>query len=339
MAKKVKTPEEVKAAMEKKTAKRTLFFGTFRKAFALFLAIAFTFAMVQIAFTEKTGGTVVQTGGTVAGDTGSNPVQSQDEPTSVDLAGDEPTVKEGETITDDKGNQVVGLSKADAVKLLNDVTAQAAKAGYNWSRKCYYTDDGALQVKRSNGKDATDDLNSIIHRVDENATLGGVVGGFLDITGKDEPLAAKKAKGSTAAPEGMKDKFLLKATALTEADVAQFVQSGNTYKFQLVTCDDPQKDGGNALHRATNDFITESEVASDISNALGSALSSLIKVDSSSIQFSEIVIVAEIKDGKLTNLSLNYLMDVKSLNLKLTLIGVIGSGKGRVEATYDKFVY
>lgn len=334
MAKKVKTPEEVKAAMEKKTAKRTLFFGTFRKAFALFLAIAFTFAMVQIAFTEKTGGAVVQTGGTVAGDTGSNPVQSQDEPTSVDLAGDEPTVKEGETVIDKEGNQVVGLSKADAVKLLNDATAQAAKAGYDWSRKCYYTDDGALQVKTNKGKDATDILNSAINTVDSNATLDSVVGGFLDITGKSDPLAAKKAKGSDSAPEGMKDKFLLKATSLTEADVVKFDQSGNTYKFQLSTCDNPQKDGGNALHRATNDFITQTEVADDISKAI-----SVIKVNSSDIQYTDIVIVAEIKDGKLASLSLNYLMDVKTLDLKVIITNVVGNGKGRVEEVYKNFVY
>lgn len=332
MAKKVKTPEEVRAAMEKKAAKRALFFGTFRKALALFLGIAFTFALVQIAFT-KNAGSVVSAGGT-----GSDQTPSQSEPASVDLAGEEQTVKEGETITDKDGNQVLGLSKADAVKLLNDATAQAAKAGYDWSRKCYYTDDGALQVKRSNGKDATEDLNGIIHMVDENASLGGVVGGFLDITGKDEPLAAKKTKGSDATPEGMKEKFKLKAMALTEGDVAQFVQTGSVYKFQLNTCDNPQKDGGNSLHRATNDFITQDEVSGDIANALGS-LSRLVKVESSNIQFSEIVVVAEIKDEKITSLSINYVMDVKSLNLKLTVTGVVGSGKGRVEATYDNFVY
>lgn len=333
MAKKVKTPEEVKAVMEKKTAKRTLFFGTFRKAFALFLAIAFTFAMVQIAFTSKTGGAVVQTGGTAAGDTGSNPVQSQDEPTSVDLAGDEPTVKEGETITDDKGNQVVGLSKADAVKLLNDVTAQAAKAGYDWSRKCYYTDDGALQVKTKNGIDATNIVSKAISAFSEDS-LDKIVGNFLDITGKDDPLAAKKAKGSAAAPEGMKDKFLLKAMALTEGDVANFVQSGNVYKFQLNTCDNPLKDGGNALHRATDDFVTEQQVKDDVAEATKKA----ITVEAVDVQYAEIVIVAEIKDGKLTSLSLNYLMDVKSLNLKVG-ISVVGNGKGRVEESYKNFVY
>ena len=228
---------------------------------------------------------------------------------------------------------IVGLSKADAVKLLNDATAQAAKAGYDWSRKCYYTDDGALKVVAL-GKDATGILNDAIKTVAPETSLDKVVGGFLDITGDGDPIAAKKAKGSAAAPEGMKEKFLLKAMALTEGDVAKFVQTGNVYKFQLNTCDNPQKDGGNALHRVTNDFVTHDEVKTDVSNAI-----SIIKVESTEVQFSEIVIVAEIKDGKLTSLSLNYLMDVKSLNLKVTLASVAGTGKGRVEETYNNFVY
>ncbi len=331
MAKKVKTPEEVQASMEKKIAKRAIFFGTFRKALALFLGIAFTFAMVQIAFTKNAGVTT-------AGGTGSVQPADTTEQKQVDLAGDDSTVAEGESVTDKEGNVTVGLSKADAVKLLNSATAKAAKAGYDWSRKCYYTDDGQLQVKGSGGKDATEDLNKIIHMVDPNASLGGVVGGFLDITGKDEPKAAKKAKGSSAAPEGMKDKFLIKEMTLTEGDVAQFVQTGNVYKFQLVSCSDPKKGADNAIAHATNDFVTQEEVATDIANALGS-LSRLIKVESSSIQFSEIVIVAEIKNEQLTKLSISYLMDVKSLNLKLTIAGVEGNGKGKVEATYDKFVY
>lgn len=326
MAKKVKTPEEFQASMEKKIAKRTLFFGTFRKALALFLGIAFTFAMVQIAFTKGAG--TAATGGT-----GSDSTPKSTEQATVDLAGDESTVKEGETMKDKDGNDIVGLSKADAVKLLNDATAQAAKAGYDWSRKCYYTDDGALNVKTKSGIDATSILNGAIGTFTD-MDLNKVVGGFLDITGEGDPLAAKKVKGSAAAPEGMKEKFLLKAMALTEGDVAKFVQTENVYKFQLNTCDNPQKDGGNALHHATDDFVTGDQVKSDVADATKNA----IKIESVDVQFAEIVVVAEIKDGKLLSLSLNYLMDVKSLNLKAG-VSIIGTGKGRVEETYNNFVY
>ncbi|MCH5170280.1 MAG: hypothetical protein J1F24_03225 [Oscillospiraceae bacterium] len=349
MAKKVKTPEEVRAAMEKKTAKRTLFFGTFRKAFALFLAIAFTFALVQIAFTKNVGGVAVatggSTGGTVSGGTvsggstggstdSSGQGENQTEAPAPDLAGDEPTVAEGETVKDKEGNDVVGLSKGDAVKLLNDATAAAAKAGYDWERKCYYTDGGAIKVTTNGGKDATSTLNSAIQTVDKNSSIDKVVGNFLDITGKDNPKAAKKAKGSNAAPEGMKDKFLLKSMSLTEGDIAKVEQDGNVYKFQLNSCSNPQKDEKNALHHATNDFITHDEVSEDVSNAI-----SIIKVESTDVQYTNIVIVAEIADGKLTNLTINYLMTVKSLKLKVTLASVIGTGQGQVEEVYKNFAY
>lgn len=378
MAKKVKTPEEYQAAMEKKVAKRTLFFGTFRKALALFLGIAFTFAMVQIAFTKdaatvSTGGSATGTGvgtdsdsdtdsdfdmdsdfdtdsDTNTGDdsnTGDNSNSGDDSNTDTDNKSQNPNDKadstgdktpaKGDNADKNSGSEQK-MSKADVVSLINSATGKAASAGYNWSRKCYYTDDGALQVKGSGGKDATDDLNKIIHMVDENASLGGVVGGFLDITENGEPLSAKKAKGSAAAPEGMKDKFLLKGMSLTEGDVAQYRKDGDVYKVQLNSCSDPKKGSNASIAHATNDFVTQEEVSTDIANALGS-LSKLIKVESSSIKFKNIVILAEIKDGSLKSLSINYIMDVKSLNLKLTFAGVVGSGKGKVEIKYDNFVY
>lgn len=333
MAKKVRTPEEVRSAMEKKVAKRTLFFGTFRKALALFLGITFAFAMVQIAFTKNAGGAV-----TSSGATGSTPAPGQNEEQTVDFGDgeDDSTVKEGETFKDENGKDSVALSKAEAVKLLNDATAQAVKAGYDWSRKCYYTDDGALNVKLKTGMDATSFLNNAISSFSDS-DLNKVVGNFLDITGKDDPKAAKKAKGSNAAPEGMKDKFLLKATTLTEGDIAKYqpATKDNIYKFQINTCANPQKDGGNALHHFTDDFVTGDQVKNDVKEATKGA----IKIESVDVQYSEIVVVAEIKDGKLISLSLSYLMDVKSLNLKALGMSIIGTGKGRVEETYKNFVY
>ena len=186
MAKKVKTPEEVRAAMEKKTAKRTLFFSTFRKAFALFLAIAFTFAVVQIAFTKNVGGVVTTSGGSTGGTVNSGTVsggstggstdssgqgENQTEAPTADSAGEAPTAAEGETVKDKEGNESVGLSKGDAVKLLNEATAAAAKAGYDWERKCYYTDGGEIKVTTNGGKDATSTLNSAIQTVDKNSSI------------------------------------------------------------------------------------------------------------------------------------------------------------------------
>ena len=317
MAKKVKTPEEVQVALEKKVAKRTLFFGTFRTALAYFLAIALTFAIVTIAFAPK-GGTAV--------------AESTTKVEDKDAFEGQEGLSEGATYVDENGETQTALTTADAVKLLNDATAAAANAGYDWERKCYYT--SPIDVGN-----ATNTLNTVIHTVDSNASLDTVVGGFLDITGEDKPLTAKKPAGSNAAPDGMKDKFLLKGMSLTEGDVKQFIQSQDDptiYMFQLNACSNPQKDGGNALHHATNDFITEGEVRSGVSEALGG--SKALSVESANVSFTEITLVAKIVDGKLESLQINYLMTVESLNLK-TLVNITGKGAGKVEETYKNFAH
>ena len=340
MAKKVKTPEEVKAAIEKRTAKRTLFFGTFRKALAFFLAIAFTFALVQIAFTAKNGVAVATGTGTGTGNGSESVSTNTGDDGLVDFGGSDTDGNGGTSDTPDAdkpsegGNsgESTSDSKAEAIKLLNEATAKAASAAYNWSRKCYYT--RKIDVT---GREA---LNKVIGMVDKSASVDTVVGGFLDVTGEkdDPPKTAKKAKGN-AAPEGMKDKFLLKAMTLTEGDVAQCVKQGDVYKFQLNSCENPQKDGNNALHHATNDFSTQGEVAQSISEALGS-LANLIDLQSLDAKFTSIVIAAEIKDGKLVSLSLSYDFDVTDLKLKaLKTVNVEGNGAARVEETYNNFVY
>ncbi len=348
MAKKVKTPEEVKATIEKRVAKRKIFFGTFRKALAFFLAIAFTFALVQIAFTAKSGSAVVagpntntNTNTSTSTSTGSTSTDTpSDTPADVpsdtpadtpaDTPSDTPADQPADKPADNNGGSTADSSKAASIKLLNDATAKGASAAYSWTRKCVYT--RPLEVS---GKEA---LNKVIGMVDKNASVESVVGGFLDITGDGAPLTAKKAKGN-AAPEGMKDKFLLKGMTLTEGDVVKVEKTGDVYKFQLQNCQDAQKDGKNALHHATNDFSTKDETADSIAEALGS-VASQIDLQELNVKFTNIVIVAEIKDGNLKSLSLNYNFDVYNLKLKaLKMVNVSGNGAAKVEESYKDFVY
>ena len=64
MAKKVRTPEEVQAKLARKANKRKIFFGTFTKALAFFLAIAMVYSLAIIAFTPATLPTTVVGGST-----------------------------------------------------------------------------------------------------------------------------------------------------------------------------------------------------------------------------------------------------------------------------------
>ncbi|MCH5191780.1 MAG: hypothetical protein J1F23_06400 [Oscillospiraceae bacterium] len=270
-------------------------------------------------------------GGATSTDNGSGDVQAP----SGDSGTQAPSGDSGtQTPSGDSGTQTpsttpTSVSKADAVKALNDATKKAASAGYDWSRKCYYSQP--LQVS---GKDT---LNGIIAKVDENASIDSVVGGFLDITG-DNAKTATKAKGAGMPDDMKKDKFLLKAMTLTEGDIKQYQVKDNTYKFQLNPCSNPQKDGKNALSRATNDFITHQEVVDGVADALGS-FSSLLSVKSSDVQYSSIVITAVIENGTLTKLDMSYVMTVKALELRAAVVPINGSGAGTVEESYSNFKY
>lgn len=364
MAKKVLTPEEVQAKMEKKSNKRKLFFGTFTKALAFFLAIAMAYSLATIAFVPETApvATGNAQGGTSTGtpaDNGDGDLFGNDDPApapsddggSASTGNDDPApapsdnggsastgTSTGSGNSASTGNssgntqQSAKPTKADVVKAINDATAKAAKASYKWERSCYYTRD--LDVS---GKDT---LNKVIGMVDKSgtATVESVVGGFLDISGKDKSLTANVVNGKLP-DEGMKEKFLLVASNLTEADIKgnNFQVNGNTYSVQLNACNKPQKDGKNALNHATNDFITLDEVNQGLVDA---GAGSFIKANDVNVTYQSIVIKAEIVDGKLTKYEISYIMDVTEIQLKaLGVATVKGSGAGKMDATYSDFKY
>ena len=327
MAKKVLTPEEFQAKLEKKTAKRNLFFGTFTKALAFFLAIAIAWSLAAIAFAPAIGGGTVVNGGAQTQQGGNEGVVGGNDDV-VDFGGSD----SGDANTPSGDSGAADTSKADAFKAVNDATAKVYKGNYKWERKCYFT--SPIDVGN-----ATDTLNGIIQGVDENADLNSVVGGFLGITGtKDDPAWTADVKGGKLPAEGRmnNEKYLMKAFALTEGDVKQFKVDGNKYMFQLNACNNPQKDGKNALNHVTNDFITLTEVQEGVAGALGSA-GNLLKVESCDVDFTAIVVKAVIEGGNLKSVTISYSMNVKALNLKATLLPITGKGAGDMICTYSNF--
>ncbi len=360
MAKKVLTPEEYQAKVAKKAAKRELFFGTFTKALALFLAIAIVWSLAAIAFTP-TFGTNLSTNEGANSDTnndddvnfddllppdnggsgngGSNNGGSSNGGSSnggssnggsVDaVPGGSNNAGSSNGGSSNGGSTSAGVSKADAIKAINNATSKAYKGNYTWERKCYYT--SPIDVGSATGT-----LNSIIQGVDENANLDTVVGGFLGITGKEsDPAWTADVKGGKL-PEGTKmnnEKYLMKAFALTEGDVKQYRVSGNQYLLQLNSCSSPQKDGKNALHHVTNDFITLKEVQDGVTGAVGSA----VKVESCDVEFTKILVLAVIDNGNLQSVQISYSMNVKALNLKAAVVPITGKGAGDMVCTYKNF--
>ena len=233
MAKQVRTPEEVQAKLAKKAAKRKLFFGTFTKALAFFLAIAMVYSLAIIAFTPATYAPAGSNQGTSSN--GLDDTSTDDEP----LAGD------------------TSVAKADVIKVFNETTAAAAKGSYTLHREGTFTKD--IDVGN-----ATSALNSIIQGVDENATLNSVVGGFL---GLNKPVDAEVKNGKG---EGFDAKYMLKAMNLTEDDVTAASIDGDKYIVKIKKTVTP--DENSALAHATGDYITFAEVNKSINDAVGSAV-------------------------------------------------------------------
>ena len=342
MAKKNLTPEEVKAKIEKNDAKTNLFFGTFGKALAIFLAIVVAYSMVSISFTLPSlilggGNSVAVQGGntTTPGGSDDNVLGGDDnllgggDATTPD-GGDATTPDSGDATTPDGGDAgSAAATAADVAKLLNEVTAKAAKGNYKWARKSWYTNP--LDVGNATGT-----LNRVIQMVDKNASLDSVVGGFLSISGKEnDPAWEGDVKGGQLPAEGRmkEDKFLLKAFSLTEGDIKAMQVSGNTYKVQLNACKSPQKDGANALNHVTNDFITKDEIAKGVADGLGS-LGNLVTINGLDVDYTAILVTAVIENNTLKKLDISYSMTVNSLKLKAMGIGIEGRGAGKMECSY-----
>lgn len=329
MAKKVLTPEEVQAKLEKKAAKRKLFFGTFTKALAFFLAIAMVYTLAIIAFTPETS---LPSGNAVQSINTSNGFDDYDDGSSNSGTSNDDASNSGSNDADTKapaGSETI--TTADAAKALNDATAKASKATYKWQRTGKFTEDvnvGAL----------TNPINAIISGVvknndnpnDDNFTVNDVVGGFLGI--KDQSGTFTNGKCADL-NDSDSNKYMLKAMNLTANDIANATKNGNTYTVTIKDVDTPDANGSWA--HASNDYITVDEVNASIASAVGDKVK--VQKDGTSAKYSNIKIIAVIEDGKLTSLKYSY--DLKAVLKIKVAITATGTGAGHMEATYSEFKY
>ena len=311
MAKKVLTPEEVQAKLEKKAAKRKLFFGTFTKALAFFLAIAMVYSLAIIAFTPQT----ITTGAPTQSGSTSNGFDDYDDGSSnAGNAGTGDAGNAGNAGTGDAGNAGNADQTADVIKAFNDATAKAAGGSYHWARKGEFTKDVAIDPAVM-----TKMVNGIITAIDSNSSLNSVVGGFIGIADKEADVVGGKA------PEGMDAKYLLKASTITAADVKSATVSGNQYTIKIKDTANPS--ANSAMGRVTGDFITIAEVNKSIAD-----FTTAISVkESSQANYKNMVIVATIENGNLTNLTYSYEFEA-TLDLS---IGAKGTGAAKITATYS----
>ena len=315
---------EIKAMNKEKSS------NNFTKFIAIVLALALaagTFVLGQSAAkkaVEEAGQNVVVNGGDTNAPSGNDDVPAGDNVTDApsDDATDAPA---GDDNTADApsgdanapaGDNDAAFSKANAHEKLNKWTAAASKGNYKFARVCAYTPDGAIDVGNATGT-----LNKIIQGIDENASLDTVVGGFLGIGNRDGEVKGGKI------PEGMNKQYALKAMTLTAADIKSATANGNKYVVKLGNFANPQKDGKNAMSRATNDFFTHQEVVDGITS-----ITTLIKVNSTDVQYTDVTITAVVDGDNLKTLEITYGFSAK-MQLK-AVVTINGQGKATNKITY-----
>lgn len=317
----VLTPEELEAKNARKEEKRKIFGETFFKSLAVLMSIVLVYSIVYIAFgqgttieqkvvtqgSSNTGNSGAAQGGSIAGGSAAGGASS-----SAGTSSDAPASDASEAKT-----------VADA---LNSATKKAvdSKAGYDWARNCSYT----TPIDVGN---ATGTLNKVIHRVDENADLDSVVGGFLGVG--DKSLTIKKGEDAAAAIDYHGANYALKATSLKPEDLKGLKVDGDSFEFTLDNITTPAKDGSNSLSRFTNDIITRDEVEAEIK-----AQVSVVSVNSLEGEYTNIKVKGTITDGKLVSLEYETSTSAK-LALKALGIGINGSGAIHTVASYKNFVY
>lgn len=223
------------------------------------------------------------------------------------------------TATPDAG---AAATKADVIKLFNEATAKAAKGNYKLSRSGKF-------IKNIDVGGATSAINTIIHGVDENASLDSVVGGFIGI--KSEPITGTVAGGKG---EGFDAKYMIKAMTLKEADVTSFSVNGD--KYTIVIGNNTNPNANSSMARATNDYITFDEVNASIAEQVGNAIK--VIPEDSKVNYKSIKFTATIVDGKMTALEYSYTFDA-TLALRLAIISATGTGEASITGKYTDIKY
>ena len=331
------TPEqaEVKAMKKEKNSQGFIKFVAVLLALVLTAGVVFVGQSTAKKALEAAGNNVVVDGNAPSGDVPSDDTADVPSDDTADVPSDDTADVPADDTTDapagdDATTDAPAQNTAvDAIALLNKVTKDAAKGSYDWTRVCAFTPSGKIDVGN-----ATDTLNGIIARVDKNASLDSVVGGFLGIGNKE----AKVANGKFPQTGMSTQDYMLKGMSITAQDLQGAAQvNGDVYTFNLKACSNPKKTNNNALHHATNDFFTHEEVQAGLKSQLG-ALANLLSLKSSNVDYTKIKVVATIKADKLTNLEISYTFAAE-LKLQATLIPITGTGEATNTMKYFNIKY
>lgn len=207
-------------------------------------------------------------------------------------------------------------TKAQAAELVRAYTQRAAVGGYAVNGVCKITKDVDVGS-------ATATLNQIIQRVDPNADINSVVGAFL---GTGEQSYTVRA-GETSVGQ-----YDLQAFTFSEADIAEYRQADNVLYIRLKDCKNPQKNGTQTLSKVTSAFPTEAEV-----RAAMQEIGVPITVGKLTSNVSDILLTVTLSDSGLESVRLHFVNDL-TLNLRMSVVGIDGTGQTTTDIVYSDFV-
>ncbi len=291
-----------------------------KKLLAILLAAAMLFALAACG--DKTTGDTTTT--TAAEEITDAPVEeSTDAPVEESSAADTSDASEAPSEEETSAEETSApaadaeMTKADFVAFLNAETAKAAKGSYKFNRNCSY-------VNPIDVGNMTNALNSVIKMVDENSDLSSVVGGFLGIG----------TKTGTFPKDTPDDDYQIKATKLTEADLANFSVADGVYSFTLANASNPKKTNATPFSRFTNDFITHEEVDAGIKDAAGS----LITLNNTDVDYTNVKVSVKVVDGKIAEINYQYNF-AATLELKILVGKVNGAGSAKTTGEFTNIKY
>lgn len=197
-----------------------------------------------------------------------------EESTTVESTTEEPTTE--------KIYPVLAESKADMVRLINDLTASASQGSYTLTRVCYAEDEFVASDMEK--------LDEIIQNINPDATFNSAINGYL---GVGTTTVTVENGGPTT---DIKEEYLLKATSLTVDDVRTWRQHENKIIVNLVN-----SRSSVAFEHVTNDFITVNTI-----NEFMSEYTTEYTMNGAMMGYGPLSLEVTIDDGKLTNLKINH---------------------------------
>ncbi len=212
------------------------------------------------------------------------------------------------------------FDEAEAAEFLAFLNAETAKIADEGS---YYIERRASYTEPINVGGATDTLNSIISAIDSNSNLDSIVGGYFGIGTKRIEVPDNYISNSD---------YFLKATNLRVSDLTSFSCEDGAYEFTIKNATNPKKNGVTGFSNFTNDFITEEAAKEEIAE-----ITNIVTITDSNIEYTDIKVSVEVEDGKITEMSYSYDMDVEvTLN---ALVNIRGTGATRTTATFTNIEY